>query len=446
MLTLIKRLYATIHRAYIYGGLVEVFGCIKAGCTVLVLGLLGGLAKASSPPEFWPSWSPELLAYRPYREGRWAIRSAANTPLTYASLFSCLTQNVHASVPVRQGSPIQGLAAKRISSDFQLPAGDADIHALQDCLRAMYQEQRLLVTRTANNDIWRIDFSEVPQKVTSIIIPTRDRVDLLDNCIRSIQRYSKPGTYEIIVVDNGSIEPYSMAYFSNLEKSMVARIVRDAGLFNWSRLNNLGATLATGETYLFLNNDIEVLSCDWLIRLSGFCSVSGIGCVGPMLVYEDRTIQHAGVVVGMGRWADHVYKFADPDLSQSNTLFVPPAIVRPVLALTGACLAVSRTNFTTVGGFDEGFATIFSDTDFCIRLHEAGLRNIYLGDVRLVHFESKTRDPSALPVADFRRAFTQLEPYRTQLADPYFHPDFSRFSLIPRLKSQRIDLARWTRL
>ena len=370
----------------------------------------------------------------------------SGTQPTYAQLFAGLAQNVGPTAPLRQGASARRLLTQRKSHNFQRPSGIADINALQDGLRALYQEPRVKVTRTTDDDVWRIDFSDVPQRLTSIIIPTRDRVDLLDGCIRSIQHFSMVGTYEIIVVDNGSVKPDSIAYLANLEATRVARVVRDSGGFNWSRLNNIGVTVAAGETFLFLNNDVEVLSEDWLSRLSGFVNARGIGCAGPLLLYEDRTIQHAGVVVGIGRWADHVYKFADPDLRQSGTPFVPPSIVRPVLALTGACLAVSRENFMAVGGFDEGFSTIFSDTDFCLRLHRIGLRNMYLGDVRLLHYESKTRDPSALPVADFQRARVRLEPYRTRIPDPYFHPNLSRFSLFPRLRSQRVSLERWTRL
>lgn len=445
MFILLQRFYATIYRAYDFGGFLEVIACIKDGCTTAIRSFFGSLAPALPTQRLWPAWSPELLAYRPYREGRWAGLPAHDSVATFHDLFACVAPTAQPAVPLRSGAADVPQNGKYLPHNFQLPSGAAEPEELQYFLRVLYGEPQLAVRRSNNEDVWNISFSDVPQRVTSIIIPTRDRVDLLDNCMHSIQRFSKPGTYEIIVIDNGSVESSSIAYLSNIEATKAARVVRDPGYFNWSRLNNIGAKVAMGETYLFLNNDIEVLSADWLTRLSGFANARGIGCVGPMLLYADRTIQHAGVVVGMGRWADHIYKFANPDLRESDTPFVPPAIVRPVLALTGACLAVSRKNFMAVGGFDEGFSTVFSDTDFCVRLHNAGFRNIYLGDVQLLHFESKTRDPSALPVADFRRAFARLEPYRTQLSDPYFHPDLSRFSLIPRLKSQRIDLARWTR-
>ncbi len=419
---------------------------MKDGFTAVLQGFLGSFFRKSAQLELWPSWSPELLAYRPYRAGDWLLPSGAGAPFTFADLYSFVSRSTGADSPLRFGAPGGVRGKKKASSFFKRPAGDDDIDALQQSLRSLYKEPKIAVTRTKSEDVWRIDFSGVHQRLTSIIIPTRDGVDLLDGCIRSIQRCSKPGSYEIIVVDNGSSEERSLAYLSNLEVSSVARIVRDARSFNWSRLNNIGVAAATGETFLFLNNDIEVLTSDWLERLSGFCNLNGVGCVGPMLLYEDRTIQHAGVVVGMGRWADHVYKFADPNLPRTSTPFVPPSVVRPVLALTGACIAVSRANFTAIGGFDEGFSTIFGDTDFCLRMSRAGFRNIYLADVQLLHFESKTRDPAALPRSDFLRAFGRLEPYRTIKSDPYFHPALSRFSLVPRLKSQGVDLSRWTRL
>lgn len=445
MFTLLRRLCATMLRAYRYGGLIEVVGCIKDGFTAVLQGFLGRMFRDSVPVEFWPSWSPELLAYRPYREGDWLVACGIDTKFTFDELFTHASNTFPSTVPLRCGAADCANRDVSTSSAFRRPSGVADEQNLQHHLRALYREQRIAVTRTANDDVWQIDLSDVPQRMTSIIIPTRERVDLLGTCIQSIQRYSKPGTYEIIVVDNGSIEAPSLAYLSELGASSVARVVRDAGSFNWSRLNNLGVAAAVGETFLFLNNDIEVLSDDWLARLSGFSHLHGVGCVGSMLVYDDRTVQHAGVVVGMGRWADHIYKFSDPSLGRSHTPFVPPSIVRPVLALTGACIAVSRENFNIVGGFDEGFGTIFGDTDFCLRLHRAGLRNIYLGDVQLLHYESKSRDPAVLPRSDFQRAFDRLEPYRTKETDPYFHPALSRFSLFPKLKSQGVDLSRWTR-
>jgi GT2 family glycosyltransferase len=200
--------------------------------------------------------------------------------------------------------------------------------------------------------------------------------------------------------------------------------------FNWSRLNNRAARQAHGDVLLFLNNDTVVITPDWIERLAEVALLPDVGTVGPLLLFADGTVQHAGVVVGMGGWADHVYRgcaaihFPSP--------FVSAVTTRNVLANTGACLAVERRKFEALGGFDEAFTVCGSDVEFGLRVHRRGWQNIYLATVRLTHFESKTRG-TAVPHGDFVESERKYAPYRTA-GDPFFNPNLSLDLTVPTVQ------------
>ena len=166
-------------------------------------------------------------------------------------------------------------------------------------------------------------------------------------------------------------------------------IVKEAAFeFNWSKLNNYGMQFATGDVYVCLNNDVEVIEPEWLTRLVEKAVRKDVGVVGGLLLYEDNTIQHAGVVIGMGGWADHVFKGMKPQ--HYGSPFVSPMVTRNVSAVTGACLAVSKATIEKIGGFDEKFIVCGSDIELALRANQHGLVNIYDPNVRLYHYESKT--------------------------------------------------------
>jgi O-antigen biosynthesis protein len=266
--------------------------------------------------------------------------------------------------------------------------------------------------------------------LASIIIPIRDRVDLLEVCIRTLLEKTVRVPFEIIIVDNGSRERETVDWLAGQQAAGTLRVIRADVPFNWSRLNNLAAVEAKGDVLVFLNNDTEFVDGDWLQRLCENALRKEVGCCGPLLTYPDGTIQHAGVVVGMGGWADHVYK--GHPVMHSQTYFASPVLRRDVLALTGACLAISRTKFDLLGGFDESFVICGSDVELCLRAHRAGLLNVYVPEARVIHHESKTRDPRAIPEQDFVRSAKAYEPYRSQ-GDPFYNPNLDRMSPTPAL-------------
>ncbi len=267
--------------------------------------------------------------------------------------------------------------------------------------------------------------------LASIIIPTRDGLDLLKACIKSITELSICQAFEVIIVDNGSREAETLEWLDQLGRNDSRfRVLRADEPFNWSRLNNRGAAIAKGEVLVFLNNDTEVITRDWLERLVETACRDDVAACGPLLLYADRTIQHAGVVVGMGGWADHVFK--GMDASHMQRFFVSPMMRRNVAAVTGACVAIQSTKFRELGGFDESFLVCGSDVEICLRGLSRGLLTVYLPEVRLLHLESKTRDPKAVPDNDFQRSAEAYGEYRT-VGDPYFNPNLDIQKTTPSL-------------
>ena len=270
----------------------------------------------------------------------------------------------------------------------------------------------------------------------SLIVPTRDRIDLLDACVRSLRDTRAGADWELLILDNGSVEPASHDWFARIQQEDPrVRVLPASMAFNWSRLNNLGARSATGQVLLFLNNDTEVITEDWLGRMAEWALLPDVGTVGAQLLYGDGTIQHAGVAVGMGGWADHPFKAMAPEHFPSPT--VSSQLTRNVLASTGACVAISRATFDALGGFDEEFEICGSDVEIALRAHRRGLQNVYLADVQLRHHESKTRSPH-VPQNDFVQSQIHYAPYREQ-GDPFWNPNLSRDSTTPMASDRHVS-------
>lgn len=258
----------------------------------------------------------------------------------------------------------------------------------------------------------------------SIIIPTRDRADLLQTCIDGLDRLDYAGRVEILIVDNGSSDPEALAFLAFLDASGRAKVLREGGAFNFSRLNNVAVRQASGEILCLLNNDVETIDRDWLSVLVRFALAPGVGAVGPMLTYPDGSIQHAGVVIGIGGAAGHVCRHSIPGQGSD---FCWHGTARTVSALTAACLVVRRDAWYAVGGLDEDdFAVAFNDVDFCLKLQAAGFHNIYVPAVRLVHHESISRGSDTAP-ANRERFVGELARFHSRwgsqnFADPHFSP------------------------
>jgi O-antigen biosynthesis protein len=276
---------------------------------------------------------------------------------------------------------------------------------------------------------WRLPLTS---PTVSIIVATRDRIELLRPCIQSVIASAGhyPGATEIVILDNDSEDPASLDYLAQLSHSARIRIQRFRGPFNYSAINNLGARLATGEVLVFLNNDTIVLRQDWCAELASHAVREDVGAVGARLLYADGTIQHAGVVTGIEGVAGHE---SAGDLPQTGGYFGRTQVQRSAAAVTGACLATRKKVFEETGGFDElELKVAFNDVDFCMKVRKAGLRVVYNPFAVLYHLESKSRGRE-ITHEQQQRHHREAMAFRARwndedITDPYYNLHFERYA------------------
>jgi glycosyltransferase involved in cell wall biosynthesis len=263
--------------------------------------------------------------------------------------------------------------------------------------------------------------------LVSIIVPTRNKGDLLRRCLESVLGKTTYRAYEVVVVDNGSDDPAALSYLDELRREPRCRVCRFDAPFNYSAINNLAVHDARGDFVLLLNNDTEVITPDWLDELVMWGVREGVGSVGCMLRYPDGTVQHAGVLLGVQGNASHYHKHAPPG---SNGYFGRLASVHEVGGNTAACLLVRKEHYVAVGGLDEeNLPVSFNDVDFCLRLRSAGLRNLWTPHAQLYHHESKSRGREDSPDTQARAlaegAFLRWRWGSSLLEDPAYNPNLT---------------------
>lgn len=396
-------------------------------------------------PTLKPDWSPHLLFSQQYIGHLVCIKLSSilaiggfNSQVNGAQDHDLLLRLADAKARFGHIPKILYHWREHINSTATNPDSKPYAHVAGELAvsRALIKKYGDLVTGAESGGYlytFRPIFSSKAIMPVSIIIPTRDGLDLLSACIDSIVKKTTDCVYEIIIVDNGSREKKTFDYFESIKKSFDNIKIISADIdFNWSMLNNIGVQHAKYDVFVFLNNDIEVIEPKWLYWLSGYANLPDVGTVGALLLYPDDTIQHAGVVVGMHGWADHIFKAIEP--KHLGTPFTSPALTRNVLANTGACMAISRQKYNLVGGFDEDFIVCGSDVEICLRFEANNLKNLYCPHAMLYHFESKTRDPSKVPEGDFIQSSIKYEPFRTLRCDPYFNVNLDINSNVPNIK------------
>jgi GT2 family glycosyltransferase len=276
----------------------------------------------------------------------------------------------------------------------------------------------------------RVVWTPKPTHV-SIIIPTKDKVDVLRRCVDSIlNRTSFNGSYEIVLVDTGSVEAATHDYYATLRNNPHVSFVQYDGSFNYSRACNVGAQHATGDSFLFLNNDVEVLDADWLTELVRWSNLSEIGIVGAKLLYPHRRIQHAGVFLGASGLAGHLY-YGAPE--HGFSILGSVDWYRNCAAVTGALHMMRREVYDAVGGYDETYDISYSDVAICVKAIERGYRVLYDPFVCLLHYESQSRDDREPSQHDKVRAGEDFGAYIDN-GDPYFSPHLSYRASWPRLR------------
>ena len=351
-------------------------------------------------PYFKPEWDPELLRGQNYLchlvvceralvDAVGGLRTGFEGAQDHDLWLRC-TERLR---PDEIGHVPRVLYHWRMSAASTATSGDAKPYAVAAARRAI--EEHLARTgaagrvETVPGGHFRVARTLVePAPRVSIVVPTRDRIDLVRRCVESVRARTSYSAYELVIVDNASVEVASRDYFAALEQEGAARVVRYDAPFNYSAVNNHAVRRTTGDIVVLLNNDVEVIDDGWLRELVSHAARPEIGCVGAMLYYPDDTIQHAGIVLGIGGVAGHAY----PRWPRGSAGYFNRArLVQSMSAVTGACLAVRRCVFEEVGGLDETFGVAFNDVDFCLRVRARGYRNLWTPYAELYHHESASR-------------------------------------------------------
>ncbi|HTW83805.1 MAG TPA: glycosyltransferase family 2 protein [Candidatus Sulfotelmatobacter sp.] len=395
-----------------------------------------------SDPYFKPDWSPDSLLSRNYVshlgiyrrsivEQIGGFRTGFEGSQDYDLLLRAteLARRVE-HIPrllyhwrVHSGS----VASSRSQKDYAYDAAQA---AILEALERRGEPGRI-VHSDAVPGTYTVRYELRTKDRVSIIIPTRDHGDDVDRCLRSIFERSTYPDIEVVLLDNGSTDEESLRVFGAwLEREPErVKLVRHDVPFNFSEINNYAATQASGTYLLFLNNDTEVITRDWLEAMVEQAQRPSIGAVGAKLLYEDGTVQHGGVIIGLGGVAGHSHKYFPGD---APGYFATLQTVNNFSAVTAACLMIRRAVFEEVGGFDEELAIAFNDVDFCLRVRAAGYFNVYLPHVELFHYESKSRGHEDTPekMARFlREQLVMHERWRTaEVIDPHYNRNLTRLT------------------
>jgi GT2 family glycosyltransferase len=379
-------------------------------------------------PAFKPDWSPELLRSTNYI-GQFVVYRADELKRVGGLKHEYVLGNGH-DLALRIS---EGLAAERIvhvpailihrGMKTAESAGAATVAA---CL------SRQGVAATVSETLpgaYRIRYA-LPQNLprVSIMIPTRDGLHLLERCVDSILQKSSYSNYEIIIVDNQSVEPKTLAYFHQVSGDNRVRVLHYDEPFNYSAINNFAARQARGEVLCLLNNDTEVISPDWLEEMVGHLLQDKVGIVGAKLYYPDGRVQHGGDLVGVGGIANHAHVY----LHRTDPGYCNRAVVAQDLsAVTAACMVTWRNLYLELGGLDEEHLKVaFNDVDYCLRVREAGHRVVWTPHAELYHHESVSRGKDDTPEKRKRaekEAKYMRRRWRKALArDPFYNPNFSQ--------------------
>lgn len=394
-----------------------------------------------SNPFFKPDWNPELFLGQNYVNHLGCYRTNLLREIggfregfegsqDYDLVLRC----------VERLKPEQIRHIPRILYHWRMIGGslaaipDAKPYAREAARRAIAEHgQRIGIPGTVvpcpeNNESHRfVHAVPEPAPLVSIIIPTRDRAALLKRCVESIRAWTDYQPFEIVVVDNGSTEEETLRFFRECEAENSVRVLAEPGPFNYSRLNNRAAAAAHGEILLFLNNDTEIDEPGWLTEMVSHAARSEVGAVGGRLWYPDGTLQHGGVVLGLGGVAGHAF----PHIPRGHPGYFNRAMLQQnCSAVTGACMAVRKTVFEELGGFDEeDLGVTFNDIDFCLRAAEAGYRIVWTPYANLVHHESASRghQRTSEEQAEFERAVDYMQTtWGAQLMnDPFYNSNLS---------------------
>lgn len=309
---------------------------------------------------------------------------------------------------------------------------EAKLYAYESAKKALKDHlERTGINATVTDGVtigsYKINYEFDRQQKVSIIIPNTDHVELLKNCIESILINTKNVNHEIIIIECKSTSEQIFTYYETLSNNEFIKVIVWDKPFNYSTVNNYAAERASGNVLLFLNNDTEVITNEWLESMLQHVLRENIGAVGAKLIYPNNKIQHAGIIIGLGGIAENLHKHYP---KRSSGYMRRLSIVQNVSAVTGACMMIRKDVFNEVGGFDEEFALAYNDVDLCMKLREKGYLIIFTPYAELYHHESKTRGYEDTPEkkARFKKEaalFMKKWGYIVEKGDPYYNPNLT---------------------
>lgn len=318
---------------------------------------------------------------------------------------------------------------------------ECELHILKEHFTRI--SQSVTITQGLHPEIHRLHW-QLPNllPLVSIIIPTRDHLDILQTCVESIQQKTTYPNYEIIIVDNQSQANETIHYFDQLSQNDHIKILRYDEAFNYSAINNFAVTQTKGEVIVLMNNDVEVISSNWLDEMVSHVIRADIGCVGAMLYYPDNTIQHAGVILGLGDVAGHAHKYVTRG---SSGYFHRACCVQNFAAVTAACLAVRKRVYEEVAGLnDKNLTVAYNDVDFCLKVQRLGYRNLWTPYAELYHHESKSRGKEDTPDKKDRViseiAYMHANWLDSITYDPHYNPSLTKIA--EQFQIRRMDITR----
>ena len=306
---------------------------------------------------------------------------------------------------------------------------DAGIRAVKNSLEESGFKDCYVESSKAFPTIYRINYKITGEPFVSVIIPNCNHLSLLKQCVNSIFEKTSYPNYEIVIVENNSTSDELFEYYKELESFNNVKIVKYSGEFNYSAVNNFGVEQASGDYVILLNNDTEIITPTWIEEMLMFAQRKDVGAVGAKLYYENDTIQHAGIIIGMGkdRIAGHShYAAGRSNLGYMGKLFYS----HNLSAVTGACLMTKKDLYNKIGGLNTDFKIAFNDVDYCLRLRKEGYLIVWNPYAELYHYESKTRGLEDTK-GKKQRFETEADKFRSiwkdflEKGDPYYNPNFS---------------------
>jgi len=378
-------------------------------------------------PFFKPSWSPELILSMNYISYAVAFRRAVARDLLAERLSACcatqydwilwLTEKTHKIVRIPQ--------VLYHAMETNLPSQEEPLAAEQQAASDKGAIERALRRRGIHGRAERLSSGKIRVRyqlsrlpLVSIVIPTKDRVQLLSRCLDSLSRLTSYAHFEICVLDNGSELEECVRFLRRVAEQWT--VIPCPGPFNFSAMNNLGVATAKGDYLLFLNDDTEVITAEWLTIMVEQAMQPEIGAVGAKLLFPNGSIQHGGIVLGVGGIAGHAFRHSH-DTEQGYHDF--PHLSRNCSAVSAACMMVSKQVFLSVGGFDDQLPVEFNDVDLCLRIQREGYRIVYAPGAVLYHYENATRKGMRVPEDGER--FCARWADLLEKGDPYYNPNLT---------------------